>query len=207
MKRKQFTFYRSFYESIMKLPKKSRLELLVAIMEYGLDKAPPKNLSKIQEAQFLLIKPVLDTSWSRAKGGMASGKNATSVTTDCCKEKEKEKEKENEIEIETETESEGEGEGFARFWERYPLKLGQAQALCQWECVCEEFGEREILDGLERWRRSEFWKRENGRFIPKAEKWLSERWWLQEPKQAIVYGASGQLGKAEMEAIQELFER
>ena len=202
MRREQFTFYRSFYEAMLKLPKRKQFGLLLAVIRYALDGVPPCDLNDAQIGQFILIKPTLDASRRKAKAGSIGGKISKRGPAE--KISKGEIEKENEIEIETE--SEGKGEGFARFWERYPLKLGEVQARELWERVCEEFSQEEVLSALERWRNAESWKRENGRFIPKAEKWLSERWWLQEPKQAIVYGASGQLGKAEMEAIEQLFE-
>lgn len=186
----------------MKLPRPMRYKLLMAIVEYGLDRVEPVGMTPTQEGLFILVRPVLDASWKKAFNGSTGGKNSKPPS---CKirskgEKENEKEKENENEKELETES----EGFREFWERYPLKLGRREALAQWEGVWGE--QDQILSGLEDWLRSESWRRENGRFVPKPEKWLRERWWEQSPKQTIPMGASGKLGKAEMEAIARLFE-
>lgn len=196
MERKQFTFYRSFYDAVMKLPKSMRYRLLMAIVEFGLDRREPVGLTATQEGLFILVRPVLVASWKRAVSGMAGGKTSRRGPV----EKISKIENEDEIEKEKETES----EGFRVFWQRYPVKLGRQEALAQWERVCGDA--QDILSGLDNWLQSESWRRENGRFVPKPEKWLRERWWEQSPKQAIPMGASGKLGQAEMEAIAQLFE-
>jgi len=207
MGRQQFTFYRSFYESVMKLPKKYRLDLLLAVIEYALDGTESESLTKIQKANFLLIKPVLDAAWKKAKSGMAGGKISKRGPAKKISKGEIENNKEIKIEIESESESKTKDEGFLRFWERYPVKLGREEAVVQWESVCGDMDMELILSGLENWINSENWKREDGRFIPKAEKWLRERWWLQKPKQTVPCGASGHLGEAEIEALQQMLER
>lgn len=205
MERKQFTFYRSFLDGVVKMQEEDQLKALLSVIHYGLDGVLPEELNGHQATYFIMAKPNLDASWEKARAGAVGGKVSKRGPSKKISKGKKEKKKEKKIK--TETESEGEGEGFARFWERYPLKLGEDQAQSQWESVCEEFSERDILDGLEAWRNSEFWKREGGRFIPKPDKWLSERWWLQNPKQVTPRGVYGELGKAEVEAIQQLFER
>ena len=196
LKRKQFTFYRSFYDSVMRQPKKYRLELLSAIIEYALDGTVKKGLKRNQESIFLAVRPNLETARRKAESGMIGGK----ISKRGPGKKISKGEIETEKEIENEIESESEGQGFLRFWERYPVKLGWQEAFAQWESVCDD--ENLVLEGLERWLTSEDWKRENGRFIPKPEKWLKEHWWRQNPKQAVIWGASGRLGKAELEAIE-----
>ena len=194
MGREQFTFYRSYYDAVMKLQPSRRYKLFMAIVEYALDKVQPVGLDRGQEMAFLLVRPVLDAAWKRSKSGATGGKISRRGPAEKISKKEKEEEIENEIETES--------EGFLRFWQRYPVKLGRQEALAQWEPVCEE--QDRILEGLELWRNSQQWKRENGRFIPKPEKWLKERWWRQSPKQVLPMGASGHLGKAELEAIEEV---
>lgn len=66
--RKQFTFYRSYYDAIKTLPKREQTDLLLALCSYGLDKEERK-LSGTAAAIFTLIKPTLDAGWRKAEGG------------------------------------------------------------------------------------------------------------------------------------------
>ena len=198
-KRKQFTFYRSFLEGMEHFPREEWLGYLLAVIHYALDRTVDDDLTETQKGMFVFIKPHLDTAWEKALIGSKGGavRKASKLVSE--KENENENEKENEIETETK------GEGFSRFWERYPLKLGRDEAAAQWVCVREKHREQRILDGLDRWIHSRMWGLEQGRYIPKAEKWLREEWFLQKPGEDVPQGASGHLGKAEIEAIQRMF--
>lgn len=200
MSRKQFTFYRSFYDAILKLPIRKRYKILMAIVEYALEGILPDDLDSGQSMIFVMAKPNLDASIKKAKAGSIGGKISKRGPAQKISKGEIENENKNEIEIELETESKD--EGFPAFWERYPLKVGREAAEAEWLCVSDL--NDDILEGLECWISSKQWQRENGRFIPKAEKWLRERWWHQRPEQVIPQGASGKLGKAELESIQRL---
>lgn len=198
--REQFTFYRSFYKAVMKLPKTRRLDMFLAIVRYGLDGEEPTELNDAQMGQFLLVKPNLDAAWRKAMAGAIGGKISKRGPAKKISKGEKENEKETETEIETETED----EGFRRFWALYPLKLGQLEAAQAYQTVCACHEENFILDGLKRWVDSAAWHREGGRFVPKPAKWLTEKWFLQTPAEDVPMGASGHLGEAELEAIQRL---
>ena len=60
------------------------------------------------------------------------------------------------------------------------------------------------MTALECWKRSKKWQAEEGRYIPRADKFLEEKHYKQPPKDGVPMGASGYLGKAEMEAIERL---
>ena len=146
--------------------------------------------------------------------GVQSVSNVSPITV-----QEKEKEVENEIEVEVEEEIENEIEKeslshmgsvplvcvrdeFDFFWEAYPLKLGKKQAWMVWkknEPVLDT-----VMSALARWKRSKKWKTEEGRYIPRADKFLEEKYYEQPPKNTVPMGASGHLGKAELEAIERL---
>lgn len=198
MKRNQFTFYRSFYEAVKRLPKGKRAAVVMAIVEYGLDLVEPTGLNNTQYGFFLLTKPVLDAAWKKAKVGSTGGKISRRGSAEKISKGEVEKDKE--IEDETETK----GEGFPEFWERYPLKVAMEAAREEYLRVCED--KNLILSGLEAWRHSRQWALEEGRFVPRADKWLRERWWEQTPPGYIPKGASGILGKDEIDAINRMME-
>lgn len=64
--RGQFTFYRSYYEAALKLPKSRQLEALQAIIEYALDGVTPEPISPRSEAVLTAIRPNLDAARNKA---------------------------------------------------------------------------------------------------------------------------------------------
>ena len=212
--RKQFTFYRSFYEAASQLPKRTRVDLYDAIMAYALDGIEPDLTNNQQKAAFILCKPVLDAGRKKALAGQIGGSKpkAKSKHTESKGEKEKEieieKENENEIEKENEIETEDDSlcpEGFAEFWDLYPVKLGRDKALDAWKRLQPD--PQAVCDGVRKWRQTNQWKKDRGRFIPRAAKFLEERHYDHMPAGHIPPGASGVLGKAELEAIKMIMER
>ena len=199
--RKQFTFYRSYLDGMYHFPREEWFGFLMAVIQYALDKKVDEELTETQAGMFKFVKPHLDSAWTKAEN--ASHGLGTPKTKR--KRNENKKENENENEKENEIETETEGEGFARFWERYPQKLGRDEAEAQWVCVREKYSEKLILDGLDSWIRSRNWTLEQGRYIPKADKWLREEWFLQTPEKNPPCGALGELGEAEREAIRRMF--
>jgi len=212
--RKQFTFYRSYYEALSKLPPERRLGALEALIVYALDGAEPKQLDDMQAMAFLLIRPTLDSGRKKAAAGSLGGSKAKRKQAQSKAEKEneieieKEAEKENEIEIENEIENEDEClwcEGFERFWDLYPVKVGKSNAMEVWKQIQPDA--QTVCDGVRRWVRSEQWKRESGRFIPRAAKFLQERHFEDAPMEKIPMGASGVLDEADIASIRRMLEQ
>lgn len=131
--RKQFTFYKSYYDAISELPKKDQSALILAVCAYAIYEEPPKGLSIAASTAFKLIKPTLDSGRKKAENGSMKGKaneskdEANESKTEAKKskteanakqgesrsKKEKEIEKEYEFEYEVEAEAEGEEESLA----------------------------------------------------------------------------------------------
>ena len=67
--RNQFTFYRSFYEAVLKVPKKDRLPVLTALIAYGLDGAEPETegLSDSAKIALIMIRPTLRSGRMKAE--------------------------------------------------------------------------------------------------------------------------------------------
>lgn len=225
------TFYSSFWEAINALPKKDQLPVMRATIEYGLNGAHSEKLSVSQSAFFSLIKPNLDASRKKASSGKAGGSKAkandkqnASKTEANGKQtaSEKENEIENEYEIEVEIEKESllsssataaednkaaaaTPAGFDLFWEKYPNKVCMRDAVDAWNDIClNENTPALILAGLDRWNNSLEWEKENGRYVPRPARWLSEHRWQEHPREKVCMGATGKLGDAELEAIQRL---
>lgn len=226
MERTQFTFYASIYESACRIKNKAaRADFYDAICAYALAGTPP-DLDKLSDAAavgFIAAKPNLDASRKKAKSGKAGGSSkqtaskpqANGKQTPSEKEKEDEKENEKEVEIEEENEcyisssataEEDIAAAFDRFWNSYPNQISREDARQTFRSLhlsAEDLSS--LFDGLERWKRSVEWSKSAGQYIPRPAKWLSERRWLEHPKEKIPKGASGQLGQAELEAINHLF--
>ena len=205
--RKQFTFYRSYYNGILKLPVEKRLAVYEAVVRYALDRIQPEGLDDMQDMAMVLITPTLDSGWEKAMAGRKGGKKTKDEFKQLSKgEKEedieKEVEKENKIEIENEIEDECPMARFEAFWDLYPVKLGKDKAREVWERLNPD--SQAVCDGVRQWLQTEQWKEKDGRFIPRAAKFLEEEHYKQLPAGHIPPGASGVLGKAELEAIERL---
>lgn len=109
--RKQFTFYRSYWEALKRLPKKDRLPALDAIIIYAIYGSEPEGLPPAAETAFILIKPTLDAGRKKSDSGKRGGESekGTQKQSESKQEanskqtgREKEKEKEKEVEIENE---------------------------------------------------------------------------------------------------------
>ena len=131
--RKQFTFYKSYYDAISELPKKDQSALILAVCAYALYEEPPKGLSIAASTAFKLIKPTLDSGRKKAENGSMKGKanesnaEANESKTEAKKskteanrkqgesrsKKEREYEIDKEYEIEVEAEVEDEASAYA----------------------------------------------------------------------------------------------
>lgn len=100
------------------------------------------------------------------------------------------------------------GSSFTSFWDAYPNKINRDDAWNAWKSLNPGADTvSEIMNGMEAWKKSERWSDDGGRYIPSAAKWLRDRRWEISPpagKQRVPMGASGQLGEAELEAIQRV---
>ena len=217
MDRKQFTFYDSFYESISELKSvRARAQCYENICRYALRGELPDMEALLPEARtiFRLVRPILDTASKRAAAGMAKKQNRNKRET---KSKQKQNKKEikieNKIEIENEIERDceythagaGAREKFAVFWDMYPKKVGKEQAWVEFQRV--EVSLQVLLDALQGHKRSAQWLEEEGRYIPRAAQWLKQQRWLEKlsaPPGKAAANATGELGEAELAAIQRM---
>lgn len=96
---------------------------------------------------------------------------------------------------------------FDEFFSRYPVQVARDNALDAWNNLPADATLDDILSSLEAWKKSAQWTEQNGRFIPRSAKWLSEGHWRNRPAPAenkdIPKGASGELDAFQMEAIRK----
>ena len=93
-----------------------------------------------------------------------------------------------EIEIEKEIETER-GVRFENFWKIYPKKVGKGAAKKSFEKINppQELFEK-MLTAIDRWKKSQAWKKDGGQYIPYPATWLNQGRWddeFENPKPAI----------------------
>ena len=66
MERKQFTWYRSYYDALKELPAEEFRDIVLAVCAYALDGGEPE-LSGVARAIFTLIRPTLEVGRSKAE--------------------------------------------------------------------------------------------------------------------------------------------
>ncbi|MBN1126881.1 MAG: helix-turn-helix domain-containing protein [Sedimentisphaerales bacterium] len=75
----------------------------------------------------------------------------------------------------------GHGESFEKFWKAYPKKTGKAEARRIWKRLKPSRDlSKIIMEAIRKQKQSEQWQAEQGRFIPKPSRWLSEERWNDE---------------------------
>lgn len=77
VQRDSFIFYRSFFEAVSELKPKEQTEVILAICEYALN-GTERQLSGVQKAVFILIKPNLDANQKKYENGKKGGRPAGS---------------------------------------------------------------------------------------------------------------------------------
>lgn len=86
---------------------------------------------------------------------------------------------------------------FDTFWDFYPVKVGKPAARRAWKKVWEkDFKTKldadrlriyaKISDGIERWKATEQWQKEDGKFIPYPATFLNQRRWEDETPNSII---------------------
>ena len=61
-----------------------------------------------------------------------------------------------------------------------------------------------LCENLQKWKLTGQWVKEKGRYVPRAAKFLEQAYYLQTPEGAVPCGAVGQLGAAELAAIERI---
>ena len=70
---------------------------------------------------------------------------------------------------------------FDEFWNSYPKKVGKQDAVKAWKKIKPDavlMGK--IISGLNAWKESEQWNKEDGQYIPYPATWLNKRKWEDE---------------------------
>jgi len=81
---------------------------------------------------------------------------------------------------------------FERFWKAYPRKGGKPAALRAWRNLLGIAWDPKtpglFMAGLERWKQTDQWQKEGGKFIPYPATFLNQRRWEDEPPKGEDFG-------------------
>jgi uncharacterized protein YdaU (DUF1376 family) len=70
---------------------------------------------------------------------------------------------------------------FDAFWSAYPRHVAKVQAQKAWNKISPDDGLlHKILTSIEKYKTTDQWKKDNGKFIPHAATWLNQRRWEDE---------------------------
>lgn len=75
---KKISFFESYSKALLYMDDKSAGQLIKAMCAYAFENEEPKALSKKVEPMWLLVKPNLDSSLKKIKGGRKGGKQNAS---------------------------------------------------------------------------------------------------------------------------------
>ena len=70
---KQFTFFSSYYEAVKELPPEIRAEFYDAVIPYAIYGTEPETTNPVVKALFVLVKPSIDVSRTKASAGKKGG--------------------------------------------------------------------------------------------------------------------------------------
>ena len=226
-----FTFYKSFFESAKRIKSKTaRCDYYDSLCEYALNGIEP-DLDKLSDAAavgFIGAKPNLDASRRKSENGKQGGKKGKQTESkqeaNCkqteskqeanCKQTASEKEKEIEIEIEKEIENECYIGAASPAVIALPLNDGSDFSVTE-DMVSEFSGLYPAVDVMQELRNMRGWlinnpkNRKTGAGIRRfINAWLSREQdkprTARPAKASVPYGATGELGEAEMEAIRRV---
>ena len=237
MVRNQFTFYRSYYESLIELPEEEQAQTLLAVIRYAIYGSLPQKLPVSGKVAFNLIKPTLDSARKKAAAGKAGGASegaASPSGKSKCKSASPNGKSKPEVcfgdraklERGGEGEREGEREGgigecaasgrsradfFEALRRAYPehRRGNFDEAWAAFESSVPGEQEQAALDALDKWKKSQQWTDEGGRFVPGLSKWLMQGLWKCPPEAAKGSQWSEgtrALDQDELEAIRRMFQ-
>jgi hypothetical protein len=71
-----------------------------------------------------------------------------------------------------------------QFVEAYPRKTGTQIGIQTYLSLIDDGEKSAVLAGLDRWKNSEAWKKDGGKWIPEPARWLTDRRWQEYPAPA-----------------------
>ena len=181
-----FMMYRDYIEYFSYLSKEEKADLLDAIFAYVFKGEGPSSLSPVASLAFAIVRNNVDRDLEKydkkceknRKNGALGGRPRKDEG-EGREEPRLDKKDEGEVSC---VMSEVTEEQFSEFFAEYPKKADEKGARAAFVKACPDEGEFfSIMDGLRKWKASEAWTKEGGRYVPRAAAWLERREWLSPP--------------------------
>ena len=188
MSDKGFLFFHDWADPLRELSGDEFKEMFFAMYDFQVNDIPPPEFDGTLKIIGAFVFPQLDRRKASSYGGKKGmqkrwensipnkglnnppnkGLNNEPITQDKDKDKDKTKQ-----DIDNTPSGGVGGEGFERFWSIYPKKTGRDAAREAYNTLSITDVD-ELIQLVERWKSSAEWKKESGRYIRQAEKFLTE---------------------------------
>ena len=182
-----FMMYRDYIEYFSYLSKEEKADLLDAIFAYVFKGEGPSSLSPVASLAFAIVRNNVDRDLekygqkcekNRKNGALGGRPRKAEIEGNKDEPKNEEKPEKDDV-LQTSKVTE---EQFSEFFAEYPKKADEKGARAAFVKACPDEGEFfSIMDGLRKWKASEAWTKEGGRYVPRAAAWLERREWLSPP--------------------------
>ena len=186
-----FVMYRDYREYFSYLSQAEKGDLLDAIFDYAFEGKTGEELSPLASLTFAFVRNQMDRDFEKydkkcelnKKNGALGGRPRKEKEPEVKKEEpkaEEKAEKDDILQMSAVTDAQ-----FSEFFEEYPKKADEKGARDAFAKACpDEGGFYFIMDGLRKWKASDAWKKEGGRYVPRAASWLDRREWLSPPEKS-----------------------
>lgn len=97
---------------------------------------------------------------------------------------------------------------FDRFWSAYPKKKNKGQARTAFQKAIKKTSAETMINAVEKQKKSNSWKKENGKYIPYPSTWLNAEAWEDEESVSLVSSdQQREEGKKQSENLKKLYEK
>ena len=193
----RFVFPRSFYESIKTLKPAYREALYTGIFDFIFEDTEPELKSVELKRMWMLIFPILskakkisNTISTQSKDNLKrmsrdtkenverrSAQSKENVETISGQSPFKEKDKEKDIRNIPPKSPRGYSEEFEKFWKEYPRHDAKQDAFRAFNKAIKDTTPDNLLKSVRKFKDTEAWQRDDGKYIPYAASWLNGRRW------------------------------
>lgn len=189
-----FILYTDYEKYFRQLTDSEAAAVLFAVFAYASGGEEPEGLTPMATMVFSFIRDQLDRDMEKyrkmcernRKNGASGGrpKKTQSVSekpTETLNDNDNDTDNDNETDTDIDTDTDNENErrpevgaaDFEEFWREYPKHVGRKEAMAAYfEAVHTRDDAARLMELLGKWKRSEHWKEEGGKWIRRADKFL-----------------------------------
>lgn len=191
MSREYIPLFLDFNDSTQDLTDEECGRLVRSIVDYANGKEYESKLVGAEKIAFRFLKGAIDRNQAisevRSKAGASKKKSEQTETNDSKTEQSEanfiNKKRITKNNNENKKQKQEQEERFARFWTVYPRKEAKPKAH---DAFMKINPDKELLEkmiaSVEKWKDSDQWKEDGGKYIPHPTTWLNQQRWNDEPQ-------------------------